>query len=47
MFFTIFLKKKKAVLNYKYKKFKKSKDHNFSKGVSPWFWSKIVNFYIF
>ena len=47
MFFTIFLKKKKAVLNYKYKKFKKSKDHNISKGVSPWFWSKIVNFYIF
>ena len=41
------LEKKKAVLNYKYKKFKKSKDHNFSKGVSPWFWSKIVNFYIF
>ena len=47
MCFTIFLKEKKAVLNYKYKKFKKSKNHNLSKGASPWFWSKIVNFYIF
>ena len=47
MCFTIFLKDKKAVLNYKYKKFQKSKNHNLSKGVFPWFWSKNVNFYLF
>ena len=33
-----------ASLDYKNKKFKKSKNWDFSKGVSPWFWSKIGNF---
>ena len=29
-----------AFLGYKNKKFKKSKNWHFSKGVKPWFWSK-------
>ena len=33
-----------AFLDYKNKKLKKSKNWDFSKGVSPWFWSKIGNF---
>ena len=33
--------KKNNFLGYKYKKFKKSKNWHFSKGVSPWFCSKI------
>ena len=33
-----------AYLEYKKKKLKKSKYWDFSKGVSPWFWSKIGNF---
>ena len=33
-----------AFLDYKNKKLKKSKNWGFSKGVSPWFWSKIANF---
>ena len=34
-------------VSYKKKKFKKSKNCHFSKGVSPWFWSKIGHFSIF
>ena len=34
------LERKNALLRYKNKKFKKSKNWYFSKGVSPWFWSK-------
>ena len=34
------LKRKNAFLDYKNKKFKKSKNWHFSKGVNPWFWSK-------
>ena len=33
-------KRKNAFLLYKNKKFKKSKNRHFSKGVNPWFWSK-------
>ena len=33
--------------NYKNKKLKKWKKWDFSKGVSPWFYSKIGNFSIF
>ena len=42
------LKGKNAFLGYKNKKFKKSKNWHFSKGVNPWFWSKnghFSNFY--
>ena len=35
------LERKKAFLDYKKQKVKKVKNKNFSKGVSPWFWSKI------
>ena len=34
-------RKKKAVLYYKKQKVKKSKNWHFSKGLTPWFWSKI------
>ena len=34
------LRLKNAFLGYKNKKFKKSKNRHFSKGVNPWFWSK-------
>ena len=34
------LERKNAFLGYKNEKFKKSKKWYFSKGVSPWFWSK-------
>ena len=33
----IFVERKKAFLGYKKKKFKKSKNGQFSKGVNPWF----------
>ena len=33
-----------AFLRYKNKKFKKSKNWHFSKGVNPWFWSKNGHF---
>ena len=36
--------KKNAFLGYKKKKFKKSKNWHFSKGVNPWFWSKNGHF---
>ena len=35
------LERKQAFLDYKKKKVKKVKNWDFSKGVSPWFWSKI------
>ena len=40
MFYDI-IERKHAFLGYKNKKFKKSKNSHFSKGVSPWFWDKI------
>ena len=36
--------RKNAFLGYKNKKFKKSKNWHFSKGVNPWFWSKNGHF---
>ena len=42
-----FLERKNAFLGYKKNKFKKSKNWHFSKGVSPWFWSKIGYFSTF
>ena len=55
MFFTIFyiyvfydiLERKNVFLSYKNKKFKKSKNCHYSKGVSSWFWWKIGHFSIF
>ena len=41
------LERKNAFLGYKNKNFKKWKNCHFSKGVSPWFWSKIDHFSIF
>ena len=41
------LERKNAFLDYKNKKFKKSKNWDFSKGVNPWFWSKIGHFSMF
>ena len=38
------LERKNAFLSYKNKKFKKSKNWHFSKGVNPWFWSKNDHF---
>ena len=38
------LEGKNAFLGYKKKKFKKSKNWHFSKGVNPWFWSKNGHF---
>ena len=38
------VQRKNSFLTYKNKKFKKSKNGDFSKGVSPWFWSKIGHF---
>ena len=38
------LERKNAFLGYKNKRFKKSKNWQFSKGVNPWFWSKIGDF---
>ena len=35
------LERKNAFLGYKNKKLKRLKNCHFSKGVSPWFWSKI------
>ena len=39
------LERKNAILGYKNKKFKKSKNLHFSKGVNPWFWSQNGHFY--
>ena len=33
------LERKNTFLGYKKKKFKKSRNWHFSKGVNPWFWS--------
>ena len=50
MSFTIIQNEKNALegkianVGYKKKKFKKSKNLHFSKGVNPWFWSKNSNF---
>ena len=41
------LERKNAFLGYKNKKFKKSKNWHFSKGVNPWFWSKNSHFFNF
>ena len=41
------LERKKPFLGYKNKNFKKWKNCHFSKGVSPWFWSKSDHFSIF
>ena len=38
------LERKNPFLNYKTKKFKKSKNWNFSKGINAWFWSKNAHF---
>ena len=38
------LERENAFLGYKNKKFKKSKNWHFSKGVNPWFWSKNGHF---
>ena len=35
------LERKKAFLDYKKQKLQKVQNWDFSKGVSPWFWSKI------
>ena len=41
------LERKNAFLGYKNKKFKKSKNGHFSKGVNPWFCSKNGDFSLF
>ena len=46
MFYDI-LERKNAFLGDKNKKFKKSKNCLFSKGVNPWFWSKNGHFFNF
>ena len=38
------LERKNTLLAYKNKKFKKTKNWHFSKGVNPWFWSKNGHF---
>ena len=38
------IERKNSFLGYKKKKFKKSKNWHFSKGVNPWFWSKNGHF---
>ena len=40
------LERKNAFPGIKNKKFKTSRKWKFYKGVSPWFWSKIVNFFL-
>ena len=42
--FRIFQNKQNAFLGYKNKKYKKSKNQHFSKGVNFWFWSKSAHF---
>ena len=37
---------KLAFLDYKNNDLKKSKYLHFAKGVSPWFWPKLISFYI-
>ena len=38
------LERKTVFLGYKNKKFNKSKNWDFSKGVNPWFWSENGHF---
>ena len=38
------LQRKNAFLRHKNKKFKKTKNWSFSKGVNPWFWSENCHF---
>ena len=38
------LERESAFLGYKIKKFKKTENWLFSKGVNPWFWSKNGHF---
>ena len=45
MFYDI-VERKNAFLGYKKKKFKKSKNGDYSSGVNPWFWSKNGHFSI-
>ena len=42
--FSDILEQKKPFLGYRNKKFKKSKNWHFFKGVKPWFWSKNGHF---
>ena len=44
MCFRKFWKGRNAFLDYKNKKFRKSENWDYLKGVSPWSWSKIGNF---
>ena len=41
------LEPKNAFLGYKHKRFKKSKNSHFFKGVNSWFWSKNGHFFYF
>ena len=41
------LERQNAILRYKNKKFKQSKNLHFSKGVNRWFWSKSGHFFKF
>ena len=41
------LKRKNAILGYKNKKFKHSKNWHFPQGVNPWVWSKNGHFFNF
>ena len=41
------LERRNAFLGYKNKKFKKTKNWYFSKGINPWFWSKSGHFFNF
>ena len=45
--FSDILERKNAFLSNKNKKFKKSKNWHFSRGVNSWFWSKNGHFRIF
>ena len=40
------LERRNAFLSYKSKRFKKSKNWQFSNGVNPWFWSKNGLFFL-
>ena len=42
--FNDILEPKNTFLSYENKKFKKSKNWHFSKGVNPWFWPKNDHF---
>ena len=42
--FDVILERKNAILGYKNKKFKKSKNWHFGKGVNQWIWSKNGHF---